>query len=306
MDNSIERICVVGAGFMGSQIALYCASHGHDVWVYDHSPDALQKADLTFREILAHRSEQELLEEEPAEILARLHIIDSLHLAVSDADLVIESVPEKLVLKQRVFADLDALVPEHCILATNSSAICVSQLEPSVKLKERIVNMHFYPPIWQRPMVEIMGTDNTKPECIKQLRDFCCQLNLTPLMVSKESMGFIFNRVWHAIKRECLQLVDEGVCSFQDVDRAWMIATRSPIGPFGMMDMVGLDVVQDIELLYFEKSADPADAPCALLKEKIKRGELGIKVGRGFYQYPQPEFQRVDWLTGGDSSPKKP
>ena len=120
------------------------------------------------------------------------------------------------------------------------------------------------------------------------------------LLVRKESTGFLSNRVWRAIKKECLHLVDDGVASHEDVDRAWMIAVGMPIGPFGLMDMVGLDVVWDIEMVYYRESGDASDAPPQLLLNKIESGELGVKVGKGFYTYPDPAFHDPSWLKGSD------
>jgi 3-hydroxybutyryl-CoA dehydrogenase len=117
-------------------------------------------------------------------------------------------------------------------------------------------------------------------------------------MVLKESTGFIFNRVWRAIKKECLTVVDEGVATFEDVDRAWMSLNGTEIGPFGMMDRVGLDVVRDIELVYYGESGDPSDRPPRILLDMIDRGELGVKAGRGFYTYPDPDYRRPGWLHG--------
>lgn len=157
--------------------------------------------------------------------------------------------------------------------------------------------MHFYNPVWQRTMVELMGGTATSARTISMAQEFVHSIQLTPLLVRKESTGFIFNRVWRAIKKECLHLVDEGVASYEDVDRAWMIATSSPIGPFGMMDIVGLDVVKEIESVYFLESGDEADAPPRLLTDKILEGDLGTKTGKGFYTYPNPAFQTPGWLT---------
>jgi 3-hydroxybutyryl-CoA dehydrogenase len=114
--------------------------------------------------------------------------------------------------------------------------------------------------------------------------------------VLNESTGFIFNRIWRAIKKECLSVVDEGVASFEDVDRAWMSLYNADIGPFGLMDRVGLDVVRDIELVYYEESRDPSDAPPRILLDKIELGDLGVKTGKGFYNYPNPLFREEGWL----------
>jgi 3-hydroxybutyryl-CoA dehydrogenase len=127
---------------------------------------------------------------------------------------------------------------------------------------------------------------------------FSHSIGVYPLMVLKESTGFIFNRVWRAIKKECLTVVDEGVASFEDVDRAWMSLYGTEAGPFGLMDRVGLDVVRDIELVYYRESGDPKDQPPEILHDKISKGELGVKTGKGFYKYPHPSYLRSDWLHG--------
>ncbi|MFO7599522.1 MAG: 3-hydroxyacyl-CoA dehydrogenase family protein, partial [Candidatus Desulfacyla sp.] len=187
--------------------------------------------------------------------------------------------------------------------ATNSSSICISALEDVTQRPEYMLNMHFYSPVWQRPMVELMGGTATTEETMARARHFVRTLDLTPLSVCKESMGFLFNRVWRAIKKECLHLVDDGVASFEDVDRAWIIAFKTPAGPFGFMDMVGLDVVRDIEMGYYRASGDASDAPPQILLDKIAKGELGLKTGKGFYSYPRPAFQEPGWLKGDDPSP---
>jgi 3-hydroxybutyryl-CoA dehydrogenase len=118
-------------------------------------------------------------------------------------------------------------------------------------------------------------------------------------MVLKESTGFIFNRIWRAVKKDALDIVDAGIASYEDVDRAWMIFTGMPIGPFGVMDMTGLDVIRDIELVYYRESGDEADAPPKVLLDKIEKNELGVKTGRGFYTYPNPPFENASWLNQG-------
>jgi 3-hydroxybutyryl-CoA dehydrogenase len=146
--------------------------------------------------------------------------------------------------------------------------------------------------------VELMRGTGTSDETLERVRLFMVSIGITPLMVLKESTGFIFNRVWRAIKRECLHLVDQGVSSFQDVDRAWMTLYETPYGPFGMMDGVGLDVVRDIERVYHEESGAERDAPPRLLLEMIERGELGVKTGKGFYTYPDPAYLEPGFLKG--------
>jgi 3-hydroxybutyryl-CoA dehydrogenase len=174
----------------------------------------------------------------------------------------------------------------------------VSLFEDATNRLDKVINTHFYTPVSLRPIVDLMGGSKTTTQTMETMRSFAMSIELTPLMVQVESMGFIFNRVWRAIKRECLHLVDEGVSTPDDVDRAWMIALDKPIGPFGMMDMVGLDVVENIESIYYEKSGAEADKPPKLLLDMIANGDLGQKTGKGFYDYPGPAFQDPSWLKG--------
>lgn len=294
-----ETVCIIGAGFMGAQIGLHCATHGYTVWFVDSLEEELQRAAQSHSQELGKRLEkQQITAEEKEAILSRIHLTTNMQEGASSADLVIEAVPERLEIKREVFDQLDYVCLSHTILATNSSSIRISAIEDATNRPDKVLNMHFYPPVWQRTIVELMRGTATSDETIESVRQFVRTIDLTLLLVRKESTGFIFNRVWRAIKKECLHLVDDGVASHEDVDRAWMIAVGGPAGPFGMMDEVGLDVVRDIEMVYYRESGDETDAPPKLLLDKIKRGELGIKTGKGFYTYPNPAFQAPGWLKG--------
>ena len=282
---------------MGAQIGLHCASYGYTVWLVDVSEEALERTSQSHvKELDARVEMQHITKKEKDAILKRIHFAGDLKVGASQTDLVIEAVPERLELKREVFAQLDRVCPSHTILATNSSSIRISRIEDATQRQDRLLNTHFYPPIWQRTLVELMRGTTTSDETIERVCQFAQNIGLTPLLVLKESTGFIFNRVWRAIKKECLHLVDEGVASHEDVDRAWMIVLEMPYGPFGAMDMIGLDVVRDIEMVYYKESGDESDAPPKILLDKIERGELGVKTGKGFYTYPSPAFQDPSWL----------
>jgi len=303
----IKTVCVFGAGFMGWQISLQCASHGFPVNLYDISPEALTKASEAIAEELERRvEEQRLSPEEKDAILNRILITRDVEEAASDVDLVIEAITELLKLKRGVFGSLDEICDDRTILATNSSSIRVSKIEDATGRLDRVLNTHFYNTPWRRSVVELMRGTETSDETMERVRRFMESIGVAPLTVLRESTGFIFNRVWRAIKRECLHLVNDGVATFEDVDRIWMILYEKEIGPFGMMDRVGLDVVRDIEMVYYEESGDERDAPPKLLLDKIERGELGVKTGKGFYCYPDPKFQDPDWLRGKTLSREKP
>jgi 3-hydroxybutyryl-CoA dehydrogenase len=292
----IGSVAIVGAGYMGAQIALQCAFRGFPVLMIDTEQIALNNAIESQRQELLRRLQEEEIQSNGVESVLR-RISHSLDLgAVSDSDLVIETIPENLDAKRKLFAQLDGICSKTTILATNSSSIRASRIEDVVSYPNRILNLHFYPPIWDRSLAELMGGTSTSRETFEAARRFVESLGLVPILVRRESTGFVFNRVWRAIKKECLRVVDEGVATYEDVDRAWMLLMDHPIGPFGLMDRIGLDVVRDIEMVYYLESKQESDKPPRVLEDKVAAGELGLKTGRGFYFYPHPAFERPGFL----------
>jgi len=298
--NKDETVSVVGAGFMGAQIGLECALHGYTVWFVDTTEAALEQARQSHaQELRTQREQRQITADETDAVLSRMHYSTDLQEGVSGADWVIEAVPELLEVKRRVFRQLDQVCPERTILATNSSSIRVSAIEDATQRPDRVLNLHFYGP--GIPMVDLMRGTKTSDDTFNRASQFARAIGMTPLIARKESTGFVFNRVWRAVKKECLHVVDDGVASYQDVDRAWMIRMGTSVGPFGLMDMIGLDVVRDIELVYYAESGDESDAPPKLLLDKIEKGELGVKAGKGFYTYPNPEFRDSAWFGRGET-----
>ncbi|MDA0261819.1 MAG: 3-hydroxyacyl-CoA dehydrogenase NAD-binding domain-containing protein [Proteobacteria bacterium] len=290
MPDSIKKVCVVGAGFMGAQIALHCAVHGKDVWLHDLSEDALARA---------KEQQRQLLIDQGIDRAVALQRTTSLEEAASDADIVIEVIKEDLALKRKVFAALDRICPPHAILTTNSSSLRISRIESATGRPDKVLNTHFVQPVWKHPFVELMGGSRTSAETMNAVKDFMESMDLLAILVRKENTGFVFNCIWRAVKRESLRLLDQGVASVEDIDRTWMIQMESDTGPFAMMDRIGLDVVRDIEQVYCEESGDPRDAPPPVLEQMIARGELGMKTGKGFYTYPDPAWRKPGFLKSG-------
>jgi 3-hydroxybutyryl-CoA dehydrogenase len=287
----IERVCVFGAGTLGWQIALQCASHAHPVNLFDISPEALKNAELNIsKEVESWVTDSNTSVESKNTLLQCVRFEPDMNMAVKGVNLVIEAVPEKLELKRRVFKELDAACDPQTIISTNSSSIRVSLIDDATQRMDRVLNTHFYSNPWRSHIVELMKGSQTSEETMTRVGAFMRSIGMLPLIVKKESTGFIFNRVWRAVKRECLHLVDDGVASYEDVDRAWMSYYGTKMGPFGLMDKVGLDVVRDIENVYYGESGDLRDAPPRLLLNKIEKGELGVKTGKGFYSYPNPTY----------------
>ena len=295
----MTKLCIVGSGFLGTQIGALSARSGYTVSMHDISEKAFEASKNSVEEYIKEWiNTGDIKPTQIEEIKQRISYTTSLPEAVKDADIVIEAVVEQLDIKRKVFRQLDELLSPDVIICSNSSSIKISHIEDATKHPERVLNMHFYGYPWRRGVLELMKGSHTSDEAIEKARAYSNSIDVYPLMVLKESTGFIFNRVWRAIKKECLKVADTGVAEFMDVDRAWMSLYNTDTGPFGMMDRIGLDVVRDIELVYYRESGDPRDKPPKILVDKINKGELGVKTGKGFYNYPDPEYRKPEWLHG--------
>ena len=295
----ISKICVVGSGYLGTQIGVLSARSGYTVSMQDVSAEALGASERAVKEYVQQWiAAGDISEHDGDDVNGRISYTADLAEAVQGAGLVIEAVVERLDVKREVFKKLDELCDPDVVLATNSSSIKVSHIEGATQHPERVLNMHFYSHPWRSRVLELMRGTSTTDEAMEAAKHYSISIGVKPLIVLKESTGFIFNRIWRAIKKESLTVADEGVASFEDVDRAWMSLYGTEMGPFGLMDRVGLDVVRDIELVYYRESGDPRDKPPGVLLDKISRGELGVKTGKGFYTYPNPEYQVTEWLYG--------
>ena len=282
---------------MGGQIGLQCAVHGYSVWMHDVAELALRRCAEEQALMLDEQIQAGVVSADGRQAIQdRIRFTTSLSEAAARADLVSEAVKEDLDVKRDVFRELDETCPPKTILATNSSSVRVSRIETATKRPDKVLNIHFVQPVWKHPFVELMRGTVTSDETFEMLREFARSIGVIPFRVRCESTGFIFNRIWRAVKKEALRVVDLGVATAEDVDRTWMIQMETSMGPCALMDRIGLDVVRDIEQVYFEESGDPTDAPPKILLDKIEKGELGVKTGKGFYTYPAPAFESSDFL----------
>ena len=293
----IQNVAVIGTGMLGTQIAIQAASHHYKVTAYDPDTASFARILGRLKIRMQNTSRKPTIPWPQMQKAAKLvKHCTSLKEAVAGADLVIEAVPEDMAFKRKVFKQLDRLAPRKAILATNSSSIPVSRMEKSTSRPEKCLNIHFYGLDQGRNIVDVMGGTRTSPSILKAGREWVESIGCVPLAVKKEILGFCFNRVWRAIKREVLYMWAGGYVDFRDIDRGWMIWTGMSPGPFGLMDGVGLDVVYDIEMVYYRESKDRKDRPPRALKAMVKRGNLGVKTGKGFYTYPDPEYRRPGFL----------
>lgn len=276
-DIAQRPVAVLGAGTLGRRVALMFTTRGGEVRIADPSAEQRDAAVRFVEEQLP-----DVVRTVDGGSPGRVTNSADVAAAVAGAWLVVEAVPERLELKKEVFAELDRLAAADAILASNSSSYPTSRFLDAVTRPERVVNMHFYMPP-RSVAVEIMSSGRTDPAVIRLLMDVTPTYGLVPFEVRAESTGFIYNRIWAAIKREALAVVAEGVSTPEEVDRIFRLTLGTQRGPFRMMDGVGLDVVLDIEEHYAEERPGLPEGPRRLLREYVDRGWLGAKTGRGFY-----------------------
>ncbi|MCW2866845.1 MAG: 3-hydroxybutyryl-CoA dehydrogenase [Marmoricola sp.] len=279
-DHPRGPVAVLGAGTLGRRIALVLAAGGTDVRLHARRPEAGVEATAYVAEQvgpLAARLGQD--------VPGRVTTYADLAGTVEGAWLVVESLPEDLALKRRVLAELDTLVGPEVVLATNSSSFPSRELADVVSRPERLLNTHFQMPPTMMS-VELMSCGQTDPAVVTVVTSFLEGHGLAPFLVQRESVGFLFNRVWAAIKRESLMILEEGVSTPEELDRIFRLSLGTAHGPCRLMDQVGLDVVLAIEEHYAQVRDGLPEGPRRLLREHVARGDLGVKTGRGLLEHP--------------------
>ena len=283
---NIHKVMVVGAGLMGNQIAMQTALHGYDVVCYDISREMLAKAEAFSADWFAKRVAKGKIDEvDAAEIQKHLTFTDDVKLAASEADLVIEAVSDIVNVKKKVLSQLDEYTPEHCIYASNSSYIVSSRFCDAVKKPENVINVHFFNPALVMKIVEVVKGPHVSAETFSTMFAFVESIDKTPVTIEKEIYGFVVNRIFSALTREACHLVDLGIASPEDIDKAVKGALGHSMGPLETLDMTGIDLEYNVYMEKYRTSGDKADLPAACLTERFARGEYGRKSGKGFYEY---------------------
>ena len=284
----VKNIAVIGAGNMGHQIALLCALHGYKTTCTDVNPNILEKAEQFADSYLPERVKKAKLTQEQAD-QARANIIftPSLEAAVTDADYVIEAVLEILDVKRKVFASLDRLAPPHAILATNSSFIVSSRIADVTHRPSKVLNLHFFNPALVMKLVEVVQGPHVSDETAQISLAVCERLDKVGVHLKKEVEGFLLNRILKAIAREAFWLLEMGVASFEDIDKAQVYGAGHPMGAFRLMDLTGLDLAYTRSMEKFRETGDPADLPGPSLVERYMKGWYGEKTGKGWYDYSE-------------------
>lgn len=288
MTTEIHTVVVLGAGTMGSQIAAVCALAGYGTSLVDISQDQLDRARTQLEQRLSRDVEKGRRAREDVDAAwDRLTLTTDRDAAAATADLVIEAAVEDLSVKRTIFSELDAVCPDHTLLVTNSSNIVSSRVADATSRPDRVCNLHFFNPALVMACVEVVPHPGTAPETVDRMVSFVESLGKTPVRLKQEIPGFVANRLLGALRREALELYEAGIADFQDIDVAAKTALGHPMGPFELMDLVGIDVVHLIRLAEYEQTGDPASLPAESIKAKYEAGDFGRKTGRGWYDYPE-------------------
>ncbi|MCI8992420.1 MAG: 3-hydroxyacyl-CoA dehydrogenase family protein [Eubacterium sp.] len=293
-----KKVAVLGAGKMGLGIAQLFATKGHEVkviYVYD------DKTRYDSREVIRQNlnvlvRDDVLKENDVPEILGRIDFVDTIEDTVGFADIVFEGIIEKLEIKQDYFAKMDALFPESTILATNTSAISVTEIAEKSVHKERIIGTHYWNPAYLIPLVEVVKTKYVSEETVKATYGLLEEAGKKPVIVKKDVPGFLANRMQHALFREALSIVEHDIADPEDVDKAIKYGFGMRLGicpPIEVMDMGGLDLTYAIHEYLFPH-IENSTTPSRLLTENIEKGNLGFKSGKGIMDWPKESIEKAN------------
>jgi 3-hydroxybutyryl-CoA dehydrogenase len=280
----IKKVIVVGSGLMGSGIAQVCAQAGIKVILNDVSREALDKAIKSIEWSVGKFIEKGKLAEKKETIIDRISPITDLDSA-KDIDLVIEAVFEQLELKQQIFEKLDKLCASQTLLASNTSAIPISELAAVTRRGGKVLGLHFFSPVPMMQVVEVIKGISTTDKTAKMGQEFVKKIGKEPIMVNRDVAGFVINRINFPSAIEAMRLVEQGVATVEDIDKGLRLGLGRKMGVFETGDMVGLDVTYGALMAVFKETGNPRWYPPLLLRRKVKAGHLGRKTGRGWYRY---------------------
>ena len=291
--SEIKNITILGTGNLGSRIGLQAAISGYKVVFYDLNEGAFIRANEVFQKVLMHLLKMEKLEsEETTSVLSRIFFTTDAAEAVHDADLISESVTEELTIKQKVWEQFGKLSPAKTILTTNTSFLLPSQLAPFCGRPEKFCAFHFHD-VFTARVVDIMPHPGTDASLIPLLEELGKKLNQVPIVIKKESPGYVFNSMLMALIGAAGKLKIKGIADMEAIDKSWMVNFNVPVGPFGILDNIGLDTAWHVTQAQKDKASV---AFASLLKTYIDQGKLGEKTGEGFYKYPNPEYRQARFL----------
>jgi 3-hydroxybutyryl-CoA dehydrogenase len=295
----IQTVLIVGSGNMGQQIGFQCAASGFSVILYDISADMLEKAMGRMGKLApTYISSGRLTENGAREALLRIKTERDPEKAGCSADIISESVPEDPALKARTFAAFNDICPARTIFTTNTSSLLPSMFAQATGRPDRFAALHFHDTRFTN-IVDIMPHAGTSKETISLIEAFAKKIGQVAIVLQKESNGYVFNAMLMTLLESAQTLAARQVASVEDIDRSWMGVMHTMVGPFAIMDSIGIDTVYKITDYWAKKTGNPQQEANALfLKQYVDRGDLGVKTGRGFYTYPAPAFQKPGFIEG--------
>ena len=296
----VHHVLVIGSGTMGLQIGLQAATHGYDVVVDETDPVAREAAPRRLRGYAEEQMAAGLLDTgEMERSLARVTVTGDPTDASADTDLLIECVPEDPELKGRVLGQFNALCPPRTVFATNTSTLLPSMFAEATGRPDRFAALHFHIPVWSANVADVMPHPGTSEETTELLVDFARRIGQIPIRMRRESMGYVFNAIYTAMNGAAITLVANDVASVEEVDRAWMAIMKTPFGPFGALDDVGIDTAWHISEYWAGVTGDAQlRANADWLRGYVDSGRTGAKAGEGFYRYPDPAYAAPDFVQG--------
>jgi len=280
----IQKVMVIGSGLMGSGIAQVCAQAGIEVYLHDVSKDALVKAIKTIDWSVGKFIEKGKLKEDRDSIMSRIQLITDFNDG-KRVDLAVEAVYERLELKQDIFQKLDRICHPDALIASNTSAIPITELAAVTNRPEKVLGLHFFSPVPMMQAVEVIKGAATADRSVDKGKEFVLQIGKEPIMVNRDVAGFVINRINFPSTIEAMNLVEQGVASVEDIDKGLRLAAGRRMGIFETGDMVGLDVTYGAMKAMYEETGDSRWFPPLLLRRKVKAGHLGRKTGKGWYEY---------------------
>jgi 3-hydroxybutyryl-CoA dehydrogenase len=282
---SITTVGVVGAGAMGSGIANLAASSGFQVILQDIDERYVQAGYARIEKFMEQSvAKGKITEGHKAEVVERIKVTTNLE-DLKAADIVIEAVIENIDVKKSVFSQLDEILSEKAIIATNTSSMSITEIAEATKRPDRVAGMHFFNPAQIMKLVEVVRGFKTSDETVEVIKDLSKQMGKEPIVVKKDTPGFIVNRILTPQFIEAIKLLEEGVASAEDIDKAVTLGLNYPMGPFTLQDYAGIDISYNVMEYFKEEFNDNRFAPPLLLKQLVRAGRLGRKTGAGFYDY---------------------